>query len=460
MKKKIASIVLSLVMLLSVISVSAATTAETDAKGRVIYTDDFDHNAENTVVNGKSVPESQILIPTRQNNADTTVARGLGKMLSVTGVDGKSTIAYVSEKQAAKTYMRMRSLDIGSESATKEYLISFDFKVDSVAKGTLFIMNNSFKDLSWKLFNLSTDGKIKTTVDGGASFTDSGESYIPNSWYHVEAVINGTNIKAWMTDSAGNSFYSQGSSVSDAYLSPYYMESPAAVDLALTLDNLKIVEYDPTTVAPEIQIAPVASGTENVQRNVALSFELDQIVSIDESINDVVTLGKVNSDGSITPVTGATLSVAANGRKITVTYPDTELLERNTKYVVSLANLKNASGLPCSENYEFVTEDLHIWEPVTIGTIGSTDSETNLTPITFTITDSYNYPNFDCAALAIVYQDGEMLSCDLQALSNVLVGNCTKNFALGTIPGGATISIVLLNCDSGPIPLASGTATR
>lgn len=460
MKKKIASIVLSLVMLLSVISVSAATTAETDAKGRVIYTDDFDHNAENAAVNASTVPESQVLIPTRQDNTDTAKARGAGKMTSVTGVDGQSTIAYVSAKQAAKTYMRMRSLDIGSVSATKEYLISFDFQVDSVANGPLYIMNHSFNSLSWMLFNLSTDGNIKTTADGGASFTDSGESYIPNSWYHVEAVIRGTNINAWMTDSAGNSFYSQGSNVSSAYLSPYYMESSAATDLALTLDNLKIVEYDPATVAPDIQSAPVVSGTENVQRNVALSFELDQIVSIDESVTDVVTLGKVNADESITPVPGTGLSVDASGRKVTVTYPDTVLLERNTKYVVSLANLKNANGLPCSETYEFVTEDLHIWEPVTIGTIGSPDSETGSTPITFTIADGYDYPTFDGAALVMVYQNGEMISCDIQALSNVPVGSCTKNFALGTIPNGAEISIVLLNCDSGPIPLASGTATR
>ncbi len=233
------------------------------------------------------------------------------------------------------------------------------------------------------------------------------------------------------------------------------MHSSTAGSLAITVDNLKIVEYNPSIVAPEIQGAPVTDSTEKVLRNVALSFELDQMVTVDSTVTNVVTLGKVNSDESITPVSGATVSVISNSRKVNVTY--TGLLERNTKYVVSLANLKNASGLPCSTTYEFTTEDLHLWEPVTIGSIGSPDAVTNLTPITFTIADDYDYPTFDGAVLVMVYEAGKMISYDMQALSAVPVGNCTKNFNLGTIPTSATVCVVLLDCLAGPVPLASGT---
>ncbi len=459
MVKKFASVVLSLAMLLSVVGVSA--TPVTDEKGRVIYTDNFEHcesgdafnvknNADTTI--SKPYTSSDVLIPWTAN-----YTKGQATIVTVTGPDGNDTLAMQIGNKNDSRFLQTIALDIGSETSTKEYEISYDFMVDSInasSTNTLHILTNSATTSARPLFQLSNAGYIKTTTDG-STFTDSSLSYSADSWYHVAAIIKGTNVTAWLTDGEGNGVYSKRSDMTYTNLSPFWMHSSTAGSLTLTLDNLKIVEYNPSAVAPEIQGAPTADATEKVLRNVALSFELDQMVTVDPLVTNVVTLGKINADESITPVSGAAVSVIPNSRKVTVTY--TGLLERNTKYVVSLTNLKNASGLSCSTTYEFTTEDLHLWEPVTIGSIGSPDAVTGLTPVTFTIADSHDYPTFDGAALVTVYQNGKMVACDMQSLTAVSVGSCTKDFNLGTIPTGATVCVVLLDCLAGPVPLASGT---
>lgn len=443
MLKKTVMIALSLMMLLSVMSVSAEIV--TEPSGKVIYTDDFNDNTAGRVNNNASKAyTSDVIEPAAY------VAAGYGHMVAEAGPDGSMAMQF--QPRSDDRYVNTRELAIYTSSAM-EYEFSFDFNVSSNAYA-LSLVTGGDKG-GGALFKLTNDGKIQKKLDGG-SFTDSGVTYSADTWYHVVVVAKGTQKYGWISDTNGNSVYSEAE-VTNTRLSPFTMSSGTSGSITLNLDNLKLVEYNPAVIGPGVKASTVTDGAENVPRNVPLEFEFDQSVTLDDTLTTVVSLGKVNGDGSVIPVTGAALEVLSGNRKAKITY--TGLLERKTKYAVTLTNLKNGSGLYCSETYYFTTEDLHLWEPVVVSSIGTKNPDTGLTPVTFIIEDGFGYPAFDGSALVMVHQDGKMVSCDMQALPANAIGSCTVSFDLGTVPGGADVSVVLMDCLNVPIPLATGTIT-
>ncbi len=343
MTKKIISTVLCMVMLLSVVGVSALTQTTTDTIGRVIYEDDFDHNAASTAVNANTgtLYTSQVLIPTTTggSDTDTQASRGKGIMTSVTGVNGASTIAFVSNASSGKAYLRTIDLDFGSTTATKAYEFSYDFQVDTLPTGTLNILTRTYKDSVWKLFNLSTGGKIQTTTDG-SSYTDSMD-YSANSWYHVKAILKGTSIKAWIIDSAGNSCYSEISGVSQISVSPYFWNNAGN---KITLDNLKIVEYNSSTNAPTVVTAPAIAGNTSVSVDTAtVDVTMDQALDVASSTATLASAGD------------CTIAVKdIDTYTYTVTLPE---LASGTAYTLNLSGLKNLVGTAAGNTakYTFTT---------------------------------------------------------------------------------------------------------
>ncbi len=216
MIKKIASIVLSLAMLLSVACVSAATDTVTETNGRVIYTDDFDHCTAGDGFNVK-------------NNADTTVSKpytsavltpwtanyskGQATMVSVTGPDGNDTVAMQVGNKTDSRFLQTIALGIGSETATKEYNFSYDFKVSCInpsSSNTLHLLTNSATSSARPMFTLTSDGYIQSMADG-TTFSTSSLTYSADTWYHVVAILKGTNVTAWLSDGEGNTVYSKRS---------------------------------------------------------------------------------------------------------------------------------------------------------------------------------------------------------------------------------------------------------
>lgn len=472
MLKKIMTIILSMVLVLSTFGVSAEVIPEDS--GKIIYTDDFDSataGTYNTKSNRTDAYYSDVFsVPDHTPDLFTDKENdccGFGEVIEYTEPDNTTNKVFRAglnpNPYTVARALRTHELDLGSDAEGTWYEFSYDFKYsDSTrtfwfAEGLFWIQAG---DLKIQPADSTCDFADATNSSNG--FVSTGVTCVADTWYHVEMIAHDDVMWGRFYDANGNILASSNVvryASADKKLGAYRVRSGHS-GFTISLDNAKLVEYNPSTVNPSCEGATISNNAVNVQRNVALSFDFDQDVSIDTTQTDVIVFGKVNVDETVTAVPGAALSLTPGSRTITVNY--TGLLERNTKYVVSFAGVKNTEGLYCTDTYCFTTEDLHLWKPVMIEEIGSPAE--NLTPITFTIKDVYDYPTFDGEVLVMVYQEGKMIAYDMQTLTGTPVLNdgeedapCTVNFNLGAVPAGAEICIVLLDCTHGPIPLASGT---
>lgn len=213
------------------------------------------------------------------------------------------------------------------------------------------------------------------------------------------------------------------------------------VYITCQIDNAKVVQYDPT-MPPVISSASIENGETEVIRNKTLTFNFNQGLAPDS----YVTLTSENED-----VIGCSVSASTFG-KLTVSF--NELLERNTTYTLSLAGVKNESGVAYgAENITFTTEDLHIWNDVEILSVSAGDT----TQISFTLSDTYGYSKFTGMVMAAAYEGGKMTGLDIVELSDALTeSELTKSFDIGSISAGTEIQLMLLDKEYRPIPLASG----
>ncbi|MBQ6999050.1 MAG: Ig-like domain-containing protein [Clostridia bacterium] len=472
MLKKILTIVLSMVLVLSAFGVSAEVIPEDS--GKITYTDDFDSATAGTY-NTKSnrtdayysdvfsVPEyTPDLFTDKENDCC-----GFGEIIEYTEPDNTTNKVFRAglnpNPYTVARALRTRELDLGSDADGNWYEFSYDFKYSDSTR-TFWLAEGLFWIQAGDLKIQPTDSicDFSDATNSSNGFTSTGVTCAADTWYHIEVIAHDDVMWGKFYDANGNILASSNVvqyASADKKLGAYRVRSGHS-GFTISLDNAMLVEYNPATVNPSCESSTISNNAEDVQRNVTLCFNFDQDVLIDATQTEVIVFGKINEEETVTAVSGASLSLTPGSRAITVNY--TGLLERNTKYVVSFANVKNTEGLYCTDTYYFTTEDLHLWKPVTIEEIGSPAE--NLTPITFTIEDEYDYPTFDGEVLVMVYQEGKMLAYDMQTLTSAPVLNegdgedtCTINFNLGTVSADAEVCIALLDCVYGPIPLAVGT---
>lgn len=334
------------------------------------------------------------------------------------------------------------------------YELSYDVKFSR--KNTMDICGNSMWNASKPLFKFTSDGNIEASDDG--STYETAGTYDANTWYNVTIILDGTNKYGWISDGTNNVYSTVTETTSSAkQISVIHMGYAAAGSTLVTIDNVKIASYDTTANKPSCVVSSVEDTADEVQRNVSLNFEFDQAilpsVAIGSQAAGAVTLQETESSN---PVTVTCTKTAYN--KITVAY--TGLLAKDTNYTVAFTGVTNGD-LACTDTIAFTTEEMHVWNDVTISTVAANTDDATKTDITLTIADEYGYPTFEGMAMAVVYvpyPDTElytMTKADMVS-ANGATGARTLTFALGTIPSNAKICVILLDTTYGPIPVASG----
>ena len=324
------------------------------------------------------------------------------------------------------------------------YEFSYDIKFNRL--NNISLAGNSLWSVSKPLFNLTSDGRIQATSNG-STYEDAG-TYEANEWYKVIVIRAGSKKYGYFVNSQGEAIYSSLSNDSaskSSKVSAIYMKAGVAGNTTGTIDNAKIVSYNPAENVPSLFSSSVTAGETDVQRNKALTFVFDQEIEEGSEINFI------RADGAeITEITGISTEKTFYNTLV-INYEG--LLDRSTEYILAFGNVGNSELTCTDEAFSFTTEDLHHWNDIEVSS-ASTNEE--LTDITFSIGDEYGYPIFNGSVMAVAYQDGKMLKADIRPLQNVPAGELSMSFGLGSIPADAKIVLILLDIENGPIPLAGG----
>ena len=400
------------------------------------FTDDFNHSMSTntaTINYPDATYPSDIFEQSSSypNSSNSTLTNGAG-------ADG--SVALVYHLRGDERTLTTKELDFADSNILYEF--SYDVKFSSNAYaidlggrgGQGWSVNPSFK--------LTAEGKIQTTSDG-STYENSTMAYSADTWYHVVVVAQGASRNSWIYDDNGNSAYSTLTHTGGRSLSALCLTSDTGSNVVTTIDNAKLVAYDTSLNKPDIIQTTVTDGEDAVPRNRTLIFEFDQKIAQDS----VITLTK---NGEIPAAVPVTVNVNRVKNTISVTYVG--LLDRKAGYTLSFAGVTNGN-LTVTDTITFETEDLHPWNDIVVSSAVTNGENTD---ITFTIGEEYNYPDFTGAVMAIVYEGEKMIKADMVALTAQAVGVVTKSFSLGTVPSGATITVILLDTNAHPIPLASG----
>lgn len=288
-------------------------------------------------------------------------------------------------------------------------------------------------------YDAEKGGIFKSSVD-----ESNIAAYEADKWYRV--IIRQTaDGKRYGTilDGEGNIVIEEEKNQSWGQISAIYMNYAGKIDTVI--DNAVLTLYNPSVNAPSVSASSVADGSKEVARNAEVVLDFDQSVSGNVQL--------INADGtSVEGITATTEQILFNRLKVSFS----GLLERKTEYKLVISGVTNGT-FPASEEIAFTTEDLHIWNDVAVTSAAPNGEKTN---ITFTIGEKYGYPVFSGAALAVLYENGEMKACDMVNLEGTATGEITKSFSLGTVPQGARVCIILIDTVIEPIPLASGVLTN
>ena len=443
--KKALAILLSMVMLFSAVGVFAAVVTD-ETTGMVTYTDDFE---------GYNITQDTVI--TKYPDGSTYVSDVFGA-----GTGTSATIVYNKGKNDSKALKIISSggdwrttvtKTITASSSTEVLELSYDLKVtpkNATGDGNVVLGSSGewgSNPLFEVVYDASGNGYFKDCVNAQNTY-----EYSSDAWYKVIIrQTNGSGRYGYILDEKGTVVLQTARS-SQGWATIAAVFTKGSDGTELTIDNAVLKHYDRTEVAPSLVSSSLGVDIEesatDVQRNKVLTFVFDQEIAADSAITIARQDGK-----AITEITGITTEKALYN---TLVLSYTGLLDRNTEYVISFTNVSNGS-LPCADNdISFTTEDLHIWNPISIFTVETNETDAKLTDITFEICDKYGYPTFSGSVMAVVYQDGKMIAVDIKSLTNVNTGELTVNFNLGTVPSGAKIGIILLDLEDGPIPLAGG----
>ncbi len=373
MTKKLISTVLCLVMLVSVIGVSA--TPVTEANGRVTYTDNFNHDVTvATRVNYPTDPyTSDIFV------LNSTVSRSRSLLTPNAGPDGSAALVFDPHGDT-----RCLAGTATLTDSSKWYEFSYDMKIVGTTTSTgLYLMSDGSSHRVFQLLN----GKVMVaSAVNGREFADSGMTISENTWYHVKAVIHGGKAYGYIYDDAGNGVCSLQKGVevtafTGTTLQAFNMDATASGALTTTIDNAKLVEYVPANVAPAVVTAPAING--------------NQAVAIDTNTVSVTLDQPLNVSGStvtLTPAGGTaqTCSVAIDYSKpytYTVTLPE---LSSGTSYTLDMSGLKNSGNAIVGNSavYTFKTVEAAI-VPNVVTSVPAADAE-DVSVNTKTMTVTFN----------------------------------------------------------------------
>lgn len=369
------------------------------------------------------------------------------------GADGTAALQMTQRTDGNNVNLKTRVLDL---SAAEKPIVLFCYDINIMQNA-----DNADKSITLggdlyggsPMFKLTTENGVWKFAD--AQGVEASYEYTPGRWYKVVLVTQGADTSAVIIDqttgevviSSEKTYNSNRTQFNAAYLQSYKPADGVTNTCVIMLDNVTLTMYDAANHAPEIVSATVEADDKNMPRNQELTFTFDQELSD----NSTVTLAK--KDGTPLTVTGVkttktlynTLSVTYNG-----------LLEKGTEYVLSFDGVTNGK-LTCPDSeISFTTEDLHLWNDITVSSAAANKDNAALTDVTFTIGEKYGYPIFSGSVMAAVYQEGKMIEVDMQPLTDAKTGEVTVSFELGTVPADAKIGIILLDVENGPIPLAGG----
>ncbi len=208
----------------------------------------------------------------------------------------------------------------------------------------------------------------------------------------------------------------------------------------IAYDNVTLRVYNPTITAPEVRSEDVEA--EEVARNATFTFGFSQPVS-----GTIILKEKVSGN----TVTTTTTPLGADKLKLSWT----GLLAKGTEYEISFENVTNGTLACGTEPITFTTEDLHLWNDVEISPVSAGSGAMS---VSFTVSDELEYPLFTGSMLVAAYKNGSLIGVDMVVLTNEDTTQAiTKTVNLGTLPQGATLDIILLDVDTGAVPLAMGT---
>lgn len=210
------------------------------------------------------------------------------------------------------------------------------------------------------------------------------------------------------------------------------------------VDNAEIAIYNPSELPAKVTKASIENPSSEISRNAEISFSFDQAVSGD----------LILKKGGET-VEGVTTDYNTTRDKVTLNYGG--MLDRNTTYTISFAEILNDGDLPCEyPDVTFTTEDLHIWNDIEID--APTSDGTN-TEVTFTLGECYGYEVVSGGMMAMLYRDNKLIAIDMVGLDNEdITSAVTESFNFGQQPQtGDTVRLMLMDIEESFVPFAVGS---
>lgn len=275
-------------------------------------------------------------------------------------------------------------------------------------------------------------------------------------WYtFVYRITNSNGDKTWKIESTvydaktGGVVYSASNSNWEALISFSCTGISAQGDVKFHLDNMEFYVGKKEGEAPIITSVSVKNEASEITRNLPL------IAYFNESVTGDLKLYKENSEGGFDAVTTTCTSIGVNGKKLIYT----GLLDKNTRYKISMENIADSDNNPCvTQEIIFTTENLKEWKPVEIAEVTTTVEEgITSTQIKFTIASPSGYDKFDGAILAAWYSGDEMKGLGSVIKSFTAGSTISETFDFGGVPqAGDTIRIMQFDASVCLIPLASG----
>ena len=326
----------------------------------------------------------------------------------------------------------------------KTAIFSYDFKVirRNSSVNDYFRVSGEWRNVSY--VNTKADPDYFTNQ----SDTSKKAPFSENKWYTSVVIVDGYNATSYLFDEDGTQLISAtktyASTATKTGAQIARLDGYILGGTEMYLDNIEKHVYYPSQTAPVLQKSNVVNGETEVARNSDFEFIFDQ----DVTGNVVIT----DKDGK--EVVGVTTTKTAYN-KLKVTLADNILLERKQNYTISFAGVKNSKNLTCgSENIAFETEDLHIWDNITVGAVSQNEDKVD---VTFTLNDTLGYKLFSGVIMAIRYENGIMKAISSIPLTNEAAGSMiTKTFELGTLTENSKIKFMQLDLTNGPVVLATG----
>lgn len=466
--RKILSIVLSFTLVFSAFGIISLPVSATSAM--TVLTDDFENSTNNNISVGsyfRRFPredKGQYSDVFAHKNDDDTLVSDI-ELYRIIEENGNKILEMSHQKDDGTVYSGHLIAKSKSIPYSEGQIVQFSYDIRFTSFATSVKQNDA--DLRYFCMLREDVGgfSLLETADGAEGSPNKLQNYNESSsvgflpevgkWYRAIAQVNADGSLTTTLLDTQNDLVLLTNTVADAYASGDKVQFTAiklwglkkAVSEGRTtvqLDNAKLLYYMPGEVAPNVSKANVNSGEVEVKRNIDINFSFDQPVS-----GNLI----LKKDGET--VEGTTTVPNAMRDKLTLNYSG--LLERNSQYTVSFAGVVNDGGLSCEySDVTFTTEDLHVWNDVSISTPSADGTKT---AITFTLDEEYGYEVVSGGMMAMLYRGNKLIGVDMAVLENQdITSAITKSFSLGCQPQtGDTLRLMLVDTAESLVPFAVGS---